>query len=91
MSYAIKHYHSEHGFKTVIVGPAGRKYIPLLVMDKQLTVLNVPLREARYLKDLCQTKKQRTVKSAARFFRAYGAKVGATKKAKLFVKAVLKS
>lgn len=87
MSVELKIYCTNHGHKTVLVGPAGRKLIPILLMESSgLTVVKVPLIEQRYLSDPPPLKRAKSINTIVRQFRAFGNRVGMTKAAKLFLK-----
>lgn len=92
MCYQLMSYRTEHGMKTVIVGPKGRKLMPILMMESSgLTVRKVPLTEQRYLTDAIQSGKSKSIRSVASKFRAYGRRTGMTKAAKSFLTAVNKA
>ena len=88
--YELKDYHTEHGHKTVIAGPKGRKLTPVLVMEASgLTVVKVQPREERFLRNLPLPPRARGISTVAKRFKAFGNRNGATKAAKLFLKNVL--
>lgn len=87
--YEVKSYRTDSGTKTVLVGPAGRKYVPLLMIEGSgLTVKKVPLSEQRYIADYLG--KQRPIKSVLRQYGGIGRRLGMTKAAKSFLSAARK-
>lgn len=92
MEYKLKTYRTEHGRKTVLVGPAGRKLMPILIMESSgLTVRKVPLIEEKYLSDPPPFKRSKSIKTIALRFRAFGNKMGMTKAAKSFLSDLTKA
>jgi hypothetical protein len=88
--YKLMDYHTDHGHKAVLVGPPGRKLIPILVMEASgLTVKKVPLIEERYLRDLPLPPRSRGINTVARKFKAFGNRNGMTKAAKSFLNHVM--
>jgi len=84
--YNLMNYHTEHGNKTVLVGPKGRKLVPILMMEASgLTVRKVPLTEERYLREIPLPPHSRGIKTVARRFKSFGARTGMTKAAKSFL------
>lgn len=88
--YEMKGYRTESGaMKTVMVGPAGRKYLPILVISGNgLTVEKVPLTEQRYITDL--PGKERPIRSVLRQYGGIRRRLGATKAATRFLSAARK-
>lgn len=83
--YELKYYRMDTGEKTVLVGPPGRKFLPILMIDGTgLTVKKVLLEEQRYMRDVCE-KKRRSMSGLVRQYRAIGRKLGMTKAAKSFL------
>jgi hypothetical protein len=85
--YELKMYRTEQGEKTVMVGPPGRKLLPILMIDGSsgLTVKKVPLSDQRYLRDVREEKKRRSTSGVIRQFRGIGRRLGMTKAAKSFL------
>lgn len=84
--YELKMYRTDHGEKTVLVGPAGRKLLPILMIESSgLTLRKVPLSEQRYLRDVREEKKRRSKTAVIRQFRGIGRTLGMTKAAKSFL------
>lgn len=84
--YELKYYQTESGFKPVLVGPTARTRFPVLLIEGNgLTVRKLPLDEARYMKDVRETKKRRSISGLIRQYRAIGRKLGMTKAAKQFL------
>lgn len=80
--YAIKYYRTEFGEKTVLVGPKGRKYMPVLMIESSgLSVKKVPLTESRYMREVQRKFTQALVKQ----YRAIGRRLGMSKAAKTFL------
>ena len=87
--YQLMDYFSDHGHKTVLVGPKGRKLMPILVMESSgLTVKKVPLNEERFLRELPLPPRSRGINTVAKRFKAFGNRNGMTKAAKSFLKNV---
>lgn len=85
--YELKNYFTGDGKKTVLVGPAGRKLIPILLIDGTgLVVRKVPLGDRRYMQDVREEKKRRGISGTIRQYRAIGRNLGMTKAAKTFLK-----
>ena len=85
--YKLMRYMTDHGNKSVLVGPKGRKLMPILIMESSgLTVKKVPLTEERFLHDLPLPPRSRDINSVARKFKAFGNRNGTTKAAKSFLK-----
>ena len=82
----LQNYHTDHGIKTVLVGEPGRKLMPILIMDKGLIVKMVSLDEERFLSAPVESKIRRSLMPAVAQFASYGARRGASKAAKLFLK-----
>lgn len=92
MDYELKTYRTEHGRKTVLVGPAGRKLMPVLIMESSgLTVRSVPIEEQRYMADPPPFVRPKSMKTITRQFRAFGNKMGMTKAAKSFLSLATKA
>ena len=90
MSYELKYYRTETGEKTVLVGPPGRKLMPVLLIEGSgLTVRKVPLTDQRYMRDAPHGRK--TLKGIARQYRGIGNRLGMTKAAKSFLTSVSKA
>lgn len=86
MVYELKNYRTAEGTKTVLVGPQGRKKMPILLIDsKGVKVRKVPLSEQRYLLDPPPFKRQKSMTTIARQYRAIGSRIGITKAAKAFL------
>lgn len=84
--YELKYYRTENGVKTVLVGPEGRKLIPVLMVDGNgLTVKKLPKDERRYMRDVREEKKRRGMGGIIRQYRAIGRTLGTTKAAKAFL------
>lgn len=87
--YELKLYRTEQGEKTVMVGPPGRKKMPVLIIGAgkggNLTVVNLPLTEQRYMRDVRDNKKRRGLSGVVRQYRAIGRRLGITKAAKKFL------
>jgi hypothetical protein len=84
--YELKMYRTDFGEKTVLVGPQGRKLMPILMIESSgLTVKKVPLTDARYMRDLTETKKRRSMSAVVRQYRGIGRRLGMTKTAKTFL------
>lgn len=79
----LKSYHTDHGIKTVLVCEK-RKYLRVLIMDGSLVVKKLPKSEQRYMRDVIESKKRRTL--PIRDFASYGHRRGATKAAKQFLR-----
>jgi len=86
MEIRLQNYRSDSGVKTVLVGEPGRKYMPILIMDKGLVVKKVPLDHERYLSAPVESKKRRSLTPVVNQFASYGARNGASKAAKKFLK-----
>lgn len=85
--YQLMDYYTDHGHKSVIVGPRGRKLMPILIMESSgLMVLKVPFSEERYLKEMPLPPRSRGIKTVVLRFRAFGNRNGMTKAAKSFLK-----
>lgn len=83
--YELKHYRTEVGEKTVLVGPQGRKLIPVLLIEGTgLTVRKLPLSEQRFMRD-APLAGRKTMKGVVRQYRSIGNKLGMTKAAKSFL------
>ena len=85
--YKAQQYRSEDGVKTVVVGPAGRKTFPVLIMTQTgygLVVKKLPLEEQRYLTDLPKGS-VKALRTHLRVFRNFGKSAGMTKAAKTFL------
>ena len=86
MCIELKQYRTEHGEKVVLVGTKGRKLMPILMMESSgLTVKRVPLTDARYMRDVTQSGKSKSIKTVIRQFRAFGKRTGMTKAAQSFL------
>lgn len=86
MTYRLQNYRTDHGTKTVLVGPKGRKLLPILLMESSgLTVVKAPLSDERFLSDVIQSGKSKSMKSRVKQFRAFGKRTGMTKAAKAFL------
>ena len=87
--YQLMDYFTTHGHKTVLVGPKGRKLMPILLMESSgLTVKKVPLTEERFLKELPLPPRSRGINTVAKRFKAFGIRNGMTKSAKSFLKQI---
>ena len=86
MSIELKLYRTDNGTKTVLVNDKGRKYLRVLMMNGQLTVKKVAKSESRYMRDVPETKKRRTLGGAISVFASYGRNVGQTKGARKFLR-----
>jgi hypothetical protein len=86
MEIRLQNYRTDHGTKTVLVGEPGRKYMPVLIMDKGLIVKKVPLSDERYMSEVAESKVRRSLMPVVTFFAAYGARNGISKAAKRFIK-----
>ena len=84
--YQTMRYRGEDGVRTVVVGPSGRKYFNILVMDRTagLKVVQLPLSEQRYLSELPKGS-IRALRSQLKVFRNFGKHAGMTKTAKSFL------
>lgn len=88
--YELKYYRTETGEKTVLVGPPGRKLMPVLLIEGSgLTVRKVPLTDQRYMRDAPCGRK--TIKGIARQYRGIGNRLGMTKAAKSFLTNAVKA
>ena len=84
MPYELKYYRTDTGEKTVLVGPPGRKLLPVLLIEGSgLTVRKVPLSEQRYMRDAPVGRK--TIKGIAKQYSGIGNRLGMTKAAKSFL------
>ena len=84
--YELKNYFTGHGEKTVLVGPVGRKLMPILMIDGTgLVVRKVPIGDSRYMRDVRENKKRRGIGGTIRQYRAIGRKLGMSKAAKAFL------
>ena len=83
--YKVMQYRTEDGVKMVLVGPAGRKYIPVLIMTNTagLALRKVPLSEQRYMTEV--PGKPRALSTRLATFRRFGKTAGMTKAAKAFL------
>lgn len=73
--------------RTVLVDDHGRKYLKVLMMDSSgLIVKKVPKTEVRYMTDVTQNGRPKSIKTVARQFRAFGKQTGMTKAAKSFLR-----
>lgn len=86
MEIRLQNYRTDHGIKTVLVGEPGRKYMPILMMDHGLVVKKIPLDHERYMSAPVEEKKRRSLMPAVAQFASYGARNGASKAAKRFIK-----
>ena len=86
MEIRLQNYQTEHGCKTVLVGEPGRKYMPILMMDNGIIVKKVPLDYERYMRTPVEGKVRRSLMPAVAIFASYGARNGASKAAKRFLK-----
>jgi hypothetical protein len=83
--YELKHYRTQTGEKTVLVGPQGRKLVPVLIIEGSgLTVKKLPLSEQRYMRD-APLAGRKTMKGVVRQYRSIGNRLGMTKAAKSFL------
>lgn len=82
----LKLYRTDEGTKTVLVNDKGRKYLYVLMMNAQLVVKKLPKEEARYMRDVPESKQRRSISGAVRVFANYGRNCGATKEAKKFLR-----
>jgi hypothetical protein len=90
MDCTLKFYRTNTGEKTVLVGPPGRKLMPVLFIEGSgLTVKKVPLSEERYMRNAPHGKK--TIKGLAKQYRAIGKRLGMTKAAKSFLISIQKA
>lgn len=89
--YELKNYKTEAGNKTVIVGPAGRKYLPVLFMDGGLKVVKVPKTEEQYMTEIIQNGRLKSMKTSLQTFRHYGRTSGTSKAAKKFLRKATKA
>lgn len=88
--YRLVQYRTDHGEKAAMVGPKGRKLMPVLLIEgKGLTVTKVPFSEERYMRDVDTGRK--TIKGLARQYRGIGNRLGMTKAAKLFLTNAVKA
>ena len=88
--YELKYYRTDTGEKTVLVGPPGRKLMPVLFIEGSgLTVRKVPLTDQRYMRDAPHGRK--TLKGIARQYRGIGNRLGMTKAAKSFLTSATKA
>jgi hypothetical protein len=85
MAIEVKMYRTKAGTKTVLVNNK-RKFIHVLMMDGKLVVHKVPKTEARYMRDVVEVKRRRSIQPAVRVFSNYGRQQGATKEAKKFIR-----
>ncbi len=84
--YQLMNYHTNHGNKTVVVGPRGRTLMPVLIMEAGgLIVKSVPFTEERYLRELPLPPRSRGINTVINRFKMYGNRNGATKAAKSFI------
>lgn len=83
MTIELKCWHSQEGFKHVLVRP-GRKYLHLLVMNGSLVVRKVDKTEERYMQDPMGGK--RAWSTVCKHFAGHGHRNGATKAAKRFLR-----
>jgi len=92
MNFELKNYRTDHGVKTVLIGETGRKYFQMLMMDHSgLVVKKVPLSEQRYLSDVIQNGKSKSIKTITRQYREFGKRTGMTKAAKSFLSQLSKA
>ena len=86
MCIEVKQYRTDHGEKVVLVGKKGRTLMPILMMESGgLVVKRVPLTDARYMRDVMQSGKSKSIKTCIRQFRAFGKRTGMSKAAKSFL------
>jgi len=86
MEFQLKTYKTEHGIKTVLVGEPGRKLLPILMMDNGLVLRKVPKTEERYLSEVIEEKKRRSLMPVLNQFASYGKRNGSSKAAKQFIR-----
>lgn len=90
MEVELKMYHTEHGFKTVLVGEVARTRMPVLIMEHNGLVLRqMPATEQRFMKEVPTVRRKKTMKGVARQYRAIGKKLGISKPAKLFLRQII--
>lgn len=82
----LKNYHTQDGTKTVLVDDRGSKWLRVLMMDGTLTVKRVPKEEERYMREVHEGKKRRSISGAVAVFASYGRNVGQTKAAREFLR-----
>ena len=86
MSYELMMYHTDTGNKTVLVGPDGRKLMPVLLIEGSgLTVRKVPLTERRLMHPALEGKNRRSMSGVIKQYRGIGRRLGMTKAAKSFL------
>ena len=85
MSYELRNYHTEHGNKTVILDSNGRKWCHVLMMDGGLIVKKVPTEDRRFMREVIQHGRTKSMKTVLRQFRKYGRRTGMSKAAKTFL------
>lgn len=77
--------HVREATKTVLVDDDGRKWIHVLMMDGGLVVKKVPIEDQRFMKDVSQSGRYKSMKTVIRQFREYGKTTGMTPAAKAFL------
>lgn len=84
--YELMMYRTATGEKTVMVGPEGRKLMPVLMIEGSgLTVRKVPIGDRRFMRDVREETKRRSTSGVIRQYRAIGRRLGMTKAAKSFL------
>lgn len=90
MDVKLQMYKTDQGTKTVLVGPRGRKLLPILLIEASgLTVAKVPMIEEKFLSDPPPFKRHKSQKALAKQYRAIGKRLGMTKAAKSFLSKVI--
>lgn len=84
MAYAAT-YRTDSGRKAVIVGEAGRKYLPVCIIDYPVRVTKLPLSEQRYIEPI----EGYPLRKAVAKFRQAGKTLGISKSAKDFLRRVM--
>ena len=82
----LHNFQTDHGVKTVLVGEPGRKFMPVLMMDHGLVVMKVPLDHERFMRPVVEEKVRRSLNPAVAVFASFGARNGASKAAKRFLR-----
>ena len=90
MHVDLKRYRTDHGVSTVLVGPAARTRMPVIIIEhKGVMLRQVAITEERYMSEPIKLQPRKTMKGVARQFRAIGTKLGISKPAKLFLRQII--
>jgi len=82
----LRAYRTKGGEKPVVVRFGGPKWLHVLIMDRQLSVIKVPASDERYMRELTFKNKPYPFNRAMRIFRSYGYSHGLTSGAKAFLR-----